>query len=59
MNLRLGCRTFYFACAILALDNVAGLKTDAVYDFDTIKNWWEEARGKMECRGPYEQLPGA
>ena len=58
-NLRLGCRTFYFDYAILVLNNVAGLTTDAAYDFDTIENWWEEARGRMGCRGPYEPLPGA
>ena len=51
--------TFYFSYAILIFSNVAGQRTDAAYDFDTIENWREEAREKMECRGPYEPLPGA
>ena len=56
--MRLDCKTFYFNYAVLVLSNVDGQRTNAAYDFDTIENWWEEAREKMGCRGPYEPLPG-
>ena len=45
--------------ATLVLYNVAGLMTNAFYDFDMIAYRRDEVRGMKGCKGPYEPIPEA